>query len=267
MTLSAVENEIIALKATTASLDGMLNHSLLRLRGKDPDSEVLFPDAAHQQLFNILLLDMLERSSEDLLGAPGSLLDALHGIAEAPQLVPGFEPASLRGAVQALGTWLNTEIVVDTWLPSLDQTADLRLRRLDFVYVCGNIGKHGIARLTGVAKRVQHILDHSGVAATREDALELLDRFYERFHDDILNYHTTSLAELLNNVRWSVDEYLTPEYNRSYQPDKPEDGRFVAPGEVRADFVVRMHWDLMAEVERKPFLRRFVGTGILKGRY
>jgi hypothetical protein len=34
-----------------------------------------------------------------------------------------------------------------------------------------------------------------------------LDDFYERFHKDILNYHSSTIAEFLNNIRWGIYEY------------------------------------------------------------
>src|SRR5215218_1142153 len=46
----------------------------------------------------------------------------------------------------------------------------------------------------------------------RLDALLALADFYEKFHTDILNYHASTIAEFLNNIRWGIYEYLQPEF-------------------------------------------------------
>lgn len=58
---SPIEWELIALKALTDSLDSMLNHAVLTLRGNDPNTEIVFESSIHQRLFTILLVDFLAK--------------------------------------------------------------------------------------------------------------------------------------------------------------------------------------------------------------
>lgn len=48
-----------------------------------------------------------------------------------------------------------------------------------------------------------------------DEAALALEDFYRWFHDDILNYHASTIAEFLNNIRWGIYEYLQPEFQRS----------------------------------------------------
>ena len=45
-----------------------------------------------------------------------------------------------------------------------------------------------------------------------------LDDFAAWFHDDVLDYHASQIAEFLNNIRWAVYEYLQPERRRRAIP-------------------------------------------------
>jgi hypothetical protein len=102
------------------------------------------------------------------------------------------------GPVKALRTWLDGEMTVNTWLPSIDQQLPLKTQRRESLYICGNICKHNLARLTGAAKKLRTILERHGVWVDDVKAVTVLNDFYERFHDDIFNYHSTVIAELLN---------------------------------------------------------------------
>ena len=81
--------------------------------------------------------------------------------------------------------------------------------------MCGDISKHNVLRSVGVAEELQQTLVASGVSVELEDAMLALGDFYERFHMDILNYHSSTIAEFLNNIRWGIYEYLQPEFRRS----------------------------------------------------
>ena len=127
-----------------------------------------------------------------------------------------------------------------------------------------------MSRLTRNAERLAQLLGRNGVQVERIDALRALDDFQQRFHDDILVYHTTTIAELLNNLRWAIHEYLMPEFERAYiPPPSDEDPRYsfgYPPGLVNPYAKLR-YWDLMNSVRARPWLPRFTGTSNLKGDY
>ncbi len=247
----------------------MVNHALLILLGDNGAKEVHFETSIHQKLFNILLLDFLEKTDAKLTGTQDCCLGLLK---EACQTASFNEEGSiefLATPVEALRTWLDGEMTVDTWLPSIGQKLDLKLQRRESVYICGNISKHNLARLTGVTKRLREILHRHGVTVDAKKALHVLDDFYERFHAEIFNYHSTVIAELLNNVRWGIHAYLGPEYLRAHVQDNATPLRYSYryPNGVSNGFVRSCYWDLMNSVRRGPCMERFAANSVFKLRY
>ncbi len=61
-----------------------------------------------------------------------------------------------------------------------------------------------------------------------------LGDFYERFHTDILNYHSSTIAEFLNNIRWGIYEYLQPEFRRSivWEESNPRKYRYTVVSRI-----------------------------------
>ena len=48
-----------------------------------------------------------------------------------------------------------------------------------------------------------------------------IENFFEWFFDNIFLYHSSQIAEFLNNIRWAIFRYLQPEFARCI----PFDGR------------------------------------------
>ena len=269
MGLTKVETEIIGLWAACGSLDSMVNHALLKLVGGHGAREVRFETSTHQQLFNILLLDFLEKVDVTLTGEQGSCLDVLDGACRTASFHENGSVELLAKPVNDLRTWLNAEITVGTWLPSIHQQLDLKIQRQESIYICGNISKHNLARLTGAAKRLDEILRRHGVTVGYVKALHVLNDFYARFHEDIFEYHSTVITELLNNIRWGIHDYLSPEYLGAKVQDAGDPIRYSYryPDSVSDDFAKSCYWDLMNMVQRKPYMERFTANSLWKQGY
>jgi hypothetical protein len=138
-----------------------------------------------------------------------------------------------------------------------------------FIKLCGNISKHNFLRATGVAEELKEIISQSGVSVGLDDTLLALSDFYERFHTDILNYHASTIAEFLNNIRWGIYEYLQPEFHRSivWESRDPPKYRYTYPNGVTSRLAKECYWELMNEVRSPPYVRRFQVTKWLKLRY
>lgn len=264
-----VEGEVIGLWIACGSLDSMVNHALLKLVGGGGAKEVHFETTTHQQLFNILLLDFLENVDVTLTGEQGSCLEVLEGACRTASFDENGSVELLRRPVDALRTWLDAEITVGTWLPSIQQQLDLKIQRRESIYICGNISKHNLARLTGAAKRLEAILRRHNVMAGPVKALHVLDDFYDRFHEDIFEYHSTVISELLNNVRWGIHDYLSPKYLGAKVQDASDPTKYSYryPEYVSDDFARSCYWDLMNAVRRKPYMERFIANSVFKMGY
>ena len=266
---SETELEAIGLKALTDCLDAMVNHAVLTLRGEDPNTEIVFESHIHQRYFTALVVDFLAKPDKKMFELEGSYLEVLQTISSRPVLGSPELAEVVSVAVRNLESWLDEEIVVEIWLPSIDRQAALKIKREEFVWITGNASKHNFTRLSRVAGRLVDIFERNAMELDPHTALLVLDDFYERFHNDILIYHASTLVELLNLIRWSIHEYLLPHFNESYteSPEDPPLYTYQVPDSISHKFARTCYWDLMNEVHSTPPLRPFHAPWYLKGRY
>ena len=267
--LNSVESEVVFLKAIKEIIDSVVNFEVLSLLGADPDSSILFETRTHHRFFNIVLVDFLSTSDKKAPVKKTTYLGALRAISAQPSFNTDDSIKALRDATDTFVHWLKEKVNVNVWLPSIDTQADIQITRLDFLKMCGDISKHNVLRSVGVAEDLQKTLATSGIAVELEDAMLALGDFYERFHTDILNYHSSTIAEFLNNIRWGIYEYLQPEFHRSivWEDGEPPIYRYTFPDEIKQNYAKQCYWDLMNEVRSEPYIRRFQVTKWLKLRY
>jgi hypothetical protein len=265
--LSDIEEEVILLKAIDELIDSMVNFEMLSLKGTDPDSSILFESMTHQRFFNIVLVDFLSRTDRKGPIKRTSYLGGLRYISKNPSFNVNNSVALLREATDQFANWLEQEFEVDVWLPSIDTQTKVKLSRLIFIKICGDISKHNFLRSMGPAEDLREILANSGVSITLDDALPALADFYQWFHTDILNYHSSAIAEFLNNIRWGIYEYLQPEFKQSIVWERPPMYRFTYPLGLASKLAKQCYWELMNEIRSPPYVRRFVVTEWLKLRY
>lgn len=270
MTLNDVEEEVILLKAVWELIDSMVNFEMLKLHGHDPDSSIMFETRTHQRFFNIVLVDFLSVTDRRAFIKQTSYLGALKKISTSPNFDVNNSVDSLSKATHEFSDWLNQEIEVHKiWMPSINTETSLKLTRVSFLKMCGNISKHNFLRLIGVAEELKEVLSRNGVSIGSDEAVLALEDFYRWFHDDILNYHASTIAELLNNIRWGIYEYLQPEFQRSivWESREPPKYRYTYPAGVTSALAQSYYWDLMNDVRRPPYVRRFQVTKWLKLNY
>lgn len=269
MKFTNTEKEVIFLKAIKELIDSMVNYEVLSLLGEDPHSEIRFQSMTHQKYFNIILVDFLSCSDKKVLGEQQSYLSAIRTICKSPNFDKDNSITNLTISAQEFTDWLEQEAQVKIWLPSINLDTTLSIKRVEFIKICGNISKHNFSRLSGVADELIKIFKRNGIDVGLEDALLVLDDFYERFHSDILNYHGSTLAEFLNHIRWGIYEYLQPEFQQSivYEGGEPPRYHYSYPKEINNNFARNCYWDLMNEIRSKPYMKKFQVTRYLKLRY
>ncbi len=270
MKFTDTEKEVIFLKAINELIDSMVNFEVLSLLGDDPYSEVRFQSMTHQKYFNIILLDFLSCSDKKVLGEQRSYLGAIKAICQSPNFNKNNSIENLTISTQEFSDWLEQEVQVEIWLPSINTETTLSIKRIEFIKICGNISKHNFSRLSGVANELIGILKNNSINITFEDALLILDEFYQRFHSGLLNYHGSTISEFLNNIRWGIHGYLQPEFQQSivYEGDEhPRMYHYTYPEKISNTFAKNCYWDLMNEVRSGPYMSKFQVTRYLKMRY
>lgn len=270
MEYNDAEKEAIGLCIATEAVDDIVNHALLELRDVASfpgECEVYFRSHVHQQLFLIRLLDFAgEKGDRALTGVTGSCLEVLGAACKTRAFDSKGSVEALAASTGALSDWLHTDTPFRLWLPSLDLDANLVIPRLDYLYVAANQSKHNLSRLTRVSKRIRGILADHGHEVHIEQIPVALDDFYEHLQDDYFVYYGMWLAELLNNIRWGLQDYLLPIFRASYTRDFEEKVRYGYryPQNIRADAAQAWFWRLMNNVRRGPPFKRFSGAHYLK---
>ena len=138
--------------------------------------------------------------------------------------------------------------------------------------MCSDIAKHHLARLSTNVKHLCKLLETAGHVVSEQEAYLAVENFFEWFAEDIFIYHSSQIAEFLNNIRWAIFEYLQLEYRRSWHlsdnapPDFPRYG-YHFPAEITEPVARAMYWDVMNRVREKPRMHRFVVSDSFKRRY
>ena len=270
MTYNPAEFEAIGLCIAIEALDDIVNKSLIEIRGESSvpcEVEVYFHSYVHQELFLIRTLDFVKEGGDrSLTGVNGSCLEVLEAACSTASFDVGGSVTALETPTRALREWLFAETPFNLWLPTLNIEARLNIPRLDFLFISGNQSKHNLSRLTRLAKRLSNILTDHGHSVLPEQIPLALDDFREHLQEDYFIYYGTWLSELLNELRWGIQNYLRPFYELSYEPDSkdPIMYSFNYPETVVNDVPKSWFWRLMNHVRSEPYLKRFSGAPYLK---
>lgn len=158
----------------------------------------------------------------------------------------------------AFTDWLSVEIPVELWLPSILLEVEIRIPRILLLKIAGNLSKHNVLRSVGVAEDIQSLLRNAGSNVELYQAMLVQEEIYEIFHDDVCAYHASTIAEFLNELSWGIQNYLKPEYSRSFTPsiDGSPLYEFQYPKELDNHYAKICYWNLMNQVQSGPFLNR-----------
>lgn len=267
--LTPTETETVLLKAVWDLIDEAVNRSMMDILGDSPQCEIRFHTSVHQRYFNIVLVDLLAETDDKAPLPKTSFLKGLTSVAKVPHMAPARAVRTLAAATEDFQQWLDQQVEVEAWLPSINVQAVLKPARGLFIRMAGNLSKHGFLRTYRVAAQLQSLLERAGTTVSLEEASLALADFYERFHTDILNYHASTLAEFLNNIRWGIYEYLTPAFEKSFRwsSDGPPMYSYVYPEDIKHRYAQQVYWDLMNEVRSPPYIPRFGVHRWVKLRY
>nr|WP_166180070.1 hypothetical protein [Altererythrobacter segetis] len=284
--MNAVERETVILRSAWDMIDDMVNWAMFCKSDRAELVNLLFETSYHARLFVILLGDFLSQVGSfnrqpiplNLLPVPGdarpsdkTFLFHLRGVCANPQL--GNDTAALSDAVERFAEWLEGEFVtVGVNLHSIDVIADITVQRMQYLKMCGDIAKHSLGRLEGNAKRLRDLLEAAGRPIDEASSYLALGVFFEWFFDDIFIYHSSQIAEFLNNIRWAIYDYLGPEFARSYHVDERATPTFPlygfhVPETIKEPLAVAMYWDVMNQSLHRPYFQRFTIPDWAKQRY
>lgn len=284
--MNEIEQECIILNSVWEMINGMVNWAMFVKHDRTEPTNMMFETSQHGRLFNILLGDFLSPLQAfkrqpiplGLRPAPSNarpsdltFLYYLRQVCATPHFAPHASDLSAR--TEAFATWLEGDFVASgVNLHAIDVVADLRVHRYRYIKICGDIAKHNLARLATNVGHIRALLKASGHSVSEQEAYLAVENFFEWFHSDIFIYHSSHIAEFLNNIRWAIFDYLRQEFARSwhqsegYSQSFPMYGYHV-PEDCTEPVARAMYWDLMNRVRAKPWVHRFVVSDSFKKRY
>ncbi|MGO7015414.1 hypothetical protein [Rhizobium leguminosarum] len=284
--MNDVEREAVILNSAWEMINGMVNWSLFVKHADTSPTNMMFETSAHRRLFIILLADFLSEirafKGEAIplgLSAPPSnarpsdltFLFHLRHVGANPIFGPGS--GDLARVVEEFSNWLEGEFVAHgVNLHSTDLVTDIEISRIRYLKMCGDIAKHNLARLATNVKHLQRLLEKAGHEIDETTAYLAVDGFFEWFHDDIFIYHSSQIAEFLNNIRWAIYDYLEPEFRRSYHhTGEVYSGiamyNYKVPDQIQQPIAHAMYWQLMNRCRSEPWVHRFVVSDSFKSQY
>jgi len=272
LNLTPLEQEIITLKAVADMIGDMVNHEVMTIHFSDPDSSVMFRSMTHMAFFNIILVDLLSKPS-GFFTSDRSYFDRLEHICANPLMGTVPEIRELTEAVCTFARWLAEEVTVQNrWFPSMNLQIDLKITRKVFIGICGNIAKHNFTQLTRQAERLRRIFCDNGQDVSLDRCILALQDFRQQFYNDVFHYHSSTIAEFLNNIWWGIHSYTA--LVRESCTETRFDAKlhlsvheYRSPRDVTSELGKVCFWELMNRAMQQPYIRRFTVTPYLKMRY
>jgi hypothetical protein len=277
-----VEREAIVLNAVRGMIDDMVNHAIFMPLGEKRHDTNLMPTTSEAlRQFGTLLRDFLSpvtaKSKQPLpFGLPKppngdfatdhTTLFYLHLISETPLI--GTEIESLCAVVHSFAEWLEERVFVpEVWFSNISVKVDLRIRRIDFIRISGDIGKHNFLRLAGQAKRIQKILAENEVEIDEGEAYLAIPDAWDWFHTHLFAFHARNIAEFLNNIRYAIREYITPAARRAFVRIDEFRYDFDRPDDFRDRFAGAQYFELLQSTLVEPYYPKFSVSESFKTRF
>lgn len=266
-------------------IDGMVNWAMFVKISRVTPTNLLFETSVHSKLFIVLLADFLsdirafkgEGLPLGLNPAPANtkpsnltFLFHLREVCANPML--GHDVSALQNVVEAFAAWLEVEFVApDVNFANINVVSAIKVARYRYLKMCGDIAKHNIARLSTNINHLRKLLERAGKPISEQDAYLAIEDFAEWFHN-IFIYHSSVIAEFLNNIRWAIFDYLAPEFKRSWHLSEGATEVFPLygyriPKEISEPLARAMYWDVMNRVRTTPYMYRFVISDSFKDQY
>jgi hypothetical protein len=200
-------------------------------------------------------------------GSARTYLRYLREIAAKPNFAGEIGP--LAKEVESFAAWLDAKLTCPkVWFSDLEIQFDMTVERIWVFKTVGDLAKHNFSRLEGQIRRIRAMLARHGFTVDEGAIYEALPNIEEWLGDHLLAYHTSTIAEFFNNIRWAIHGYLGPEFVRAYRRKDDEVlYTFDVPVEIGEGLPRGMYWRLMNAMRREPYFPRFVVTDSLKAEF
>lgn len=273
-----IEQEILVLKASWDMIGEMVNYSNFAKNHSCVDAQLNFNSPSDQRIFQILLTDFLSKPNASKFNLPSppfpnskidnTILFYLKQICLNPIMNPQSD--FIRTPLETFTQWLEEKSTLEkAWFPSIELEISIEITRISSIKMCGNISKHSFSRLDSVVGEILETFQSNGHPISLDQAYMVISEFHDWFGKHVLNYQSTYIAELLNNLRWGIYDYLKPEFFRSFTKNEHEPFQYSYqyPEDCARTLAKSMYWDLMNEMRSPPYFPKFITTRYLKSSF
>jgi hypothetical protein len=279
---SPIQQEVIVLAAVLDLIDDMVNMRTFARPITSRPANLMPNTSTDLRVFAILLGDFLSlpkaysggknpfglsAPEKHESGSARTYLRYLREIANNPNFNGDIGP--LAKEVHAFSAWLDVRITCPkVWFADLNIEFDMTVERIWVFKTVGDLAKHNFSRLEGQIRRIKRMLADHGFMIDEADIYGALPSINEWLGDHLLAYHTSTIAEFLNNLRWAIHGYLQPEFVRAFRR-QGEDllYTFDVPSEIGQNLPRGMYWRLMNAMRNEPCFPRFEVTHSLKAQF
>lgn len=268
------EFEVAVMYGAVALLDEILGTDVFEIHGTGENQNISFKSRIAQRYYYLSLIDFLSDmdSSFKLTKDKCTVLDGMLQISSNPQIGYKKDIKTLRTTLRRFEKWIGKEVHVQKfWSPKINRETTLLLSRFDMIKICANMSKHGILMLGGIALDTQAIFQNSKKAISFSEAILCLEDFYEKFHNDILIYHASYIAEMLLDIRLAINDYLTPIYQNHLRNKEGVNDislyEYKMPKDIKNDTIKVLFWDTMNSIRSGQKIRSMKTWQYLKGRF
>lgn len=277
-----IEREAIILNATLGMIDDMVNHAIFMPLGENRHETNLLPTTSEALVqFSTLLRDFLSpvtakgqqpmpfglpKPPNGDIATDHTTLFYLRQIGKNPLIGTEIEP--LRTVVQEFTDWLDEiALVPKVWLSNIEVELDLKIKRIDFIRISGDIGKHNFLRLAGQARRLRRVCSDNGVAIDESSAYMALPDAWDWFHTHLLAFHASNIAEFLNNIRYAIRDYVANVANDTLVRIDEFHYDFVRPTGIQDRFASAQYFGLLQSTRHQPNFPRFSVSQSFKNQF
>lgn len=268
-----IEKEILILKSIIDIVDSIVNHTIIKLcHTQEGFVEVKFRDYTEKYFFNIILVDLLSQPSKNLFSGKLNYIELLSDKLKTPSFNIENSVENIIKSINKFMIWLETTITIEKmWFPSINIECNFQIKRIDIIKICGNTRKHNTTRLTMIANILQKIFKENNIDIDDTESVLVIEDFDNWFHGDgdIFSYYSSILSEMLNDIRWGIQDYLLPEFRKSYtlDPTKSRKYSYIYPTNVYHRLAQTYYWNLMNDIRGGCIFEKFTVPSCMKNYY
>ena len=173
----------------------------------------------------------------------------------------------MRSSIENFRNWLNGTFSDKIRFISIDKEYNIILDRYSLIYLCANYSKHTVSSLSSVCKIFMDKINIQGQIVEENDTFYLIKEFFENYNEKVLLYHSSVVAQYLNDIRWGIQNYLAKEYEESIQYKEHGRYEYTMPKNITGNIDQYIYWELMNEIRQKPYIDKFNVNTYLRKRY